>query len=75
MVGFTTLTSVDDLLDVHNLNREKVSAVAAMQREAARRDAQGRKDRDKLALEKQRNDQAKAKAERQRKAQKQERRG
>jgi hypothetical protein len=37
-----------------NLNRAKVDAKAQMQREAARQQAQAKKDRDKAALEKQR---------------------
>ncbi|WWD17637.1 hypothetical protein CI109_102078 [Kwoniella shandongensis] len=57
-----------------NLNREKVAFAAQMERESARKNAQEKKDRDRLALEKQRADQAKAKADKQKKAAKQERR-
>ncbi|GMK54132.1 hypothetical protein CspeluHIS016_0107180 [Cutaneotrichosporon spelunceum] len=67
--------TIDDPLEWNNLNREKVQAVAAMQRTAHADAAKQRKDRDKAALDKQRADQAKAKADRQKKAQKQERRG
>ncbi|BEJ16948.1 hypothetical protein CspHIS471_0603490 [Cutaneotrichosporon sp. HIS471] len=67
--------TIDDPLEWNNLNREKVQAVAAIQRSAHADAAKQRKDRDKAALDKQRADQAKAKADRQKKAQKQERRG
>ncbi|BEI86112.1 hypothetical protein CcaverHIS002_0603990 [Cutaneotrichosporon cavernicola] len=67
--------TIDDPLEWNNLNREKVQAVAALQRTAHADTAKQRKDRDKAALDKQRADQAKAKADRQKKAQKQERRG
>jgi hypothetical protein len=67
--------TVDDPLEWNNLNKEKVQAMAAMQRAAHADQAKMRKDRDKAALDKQRADQAKAKADRQKKAQKQERRG
>ncbi|KAK8866157.1 hypothetical protein IAR55_001308 [Kwoniella newhampshirensis] len=57
-----------------NLNREKVAFAAQMEREAAKKGAQEKRDRDRAALEKQRGDQAKAKADKQKKAAKQERR-
>lgn len=57
-----------------NLNKEKLAYKAQLDREAQKQAAQGRKDRDKAALDKQRADAAKAKAEKQKKAAKQERR-
>lgn len=47
-----TLKTVD--LMAPNLNRDKVQYKAQMEREAARKGAQERKDRDKAALDKQR---------------------
>lgn len=44
---------VVDLL-APNLNRDKMAYKAQMEREAARKDSQIRKDRDKAALDKQR---------------------
>ncbi|RSH92046.1 hypothetical protein EHS25_009417 [Saitozyma podzolica] len=57
-----------------NLNREKIAYRAQMEKEAAKKAAHDKKDRDKAALDKQRADQAKAKADKQKKAAKQERR-
>ncbi|RSH79137.1 uncharacterized protein EHS24_001175 [Apiotrichum porosum] len=65
---------IDDPLEWQNLNKEKVAAASAMQRDAAKRGAQDKKERDRAALDKQRADQAKAKADKQKKAAKQERR-
>lgn len=45
---------VDDPLKWDNLNKEKVHVQAAMQREAAKRGAQEKKERDRAALDKQR---------------------
>ncbi|WOO82360.1 uncharacterized protein LOC62_04G005854 [Vanrija pseudolonga] len=66
--------TITDPLQWENLNKDKVNAANQMAREAAKKTANDKKDRDRLALEKQRADQAKAKADKQKKAQKQERR-
>lgn len=47
-------TPVDDPLEWQNLNKEKVAAASAMQRDAAKRGAQDKKERDRAALDKQR---------------------
>ena len=82
------MTRLVDLM-APNLNRDKVAYKAQMEREAAKKSAQQKKERDKAALDKQRwatrpplghsadltrNDAAKAKADKQKKAAKQERR-
>lgn len=56
--GFSTerrgLTTVDDPLEWQNLNKEKVHVATTLQREAAKASAMEKKNRDRLALEKQR---------------------
>ncbi len=57
-----------------NLNKEKVQAKAQMMREGARKEAGEKRDRDKLALEKQREGEKRKLEEKRKKAQKGERR-
>ncbi|CAD6587764.1 MAG: hypothetical protein TREMPRED_004850 [Tremellales sp. Tagirdzhanova-0007] len=81
----TPLESTHDLLTMSsstlvdllapNLNRDKMLYKAQAERDAQKKGANDRRERDRLALEKQRGDAAKAKVEKQKKAAKQERRG